>query len=121
MKSPFFMTSFDFRVFSTETATVVDYILEQMDKRRITGSIFIDLKKAFDLVDHHCLLHKLEHYGIRATSLKWFEDYLATQTQKVQYNQDVSSSLTICYGVPQGSILGPILFVIHRRSSAKSA
>ena len=117
------MTSFDFRVFSTETATVyfVDYILEQMDKRRITGSIFIDLKKAFDLVDHHCLLHKLEHYGIRATSLKWFEDYLATQTQKVKYNQDVSSSLTICYGVPQGSILGPILFVIHRRSSAKSA
>ena len=109
------MTSFDFRVFSTETATVVDYILEQMDKRRITGSIFIDLKKAFDLVDHHCLLHKLEHYGIRGTSLKWFEDYLATQTQKVKYNQDVSSSLTICYGVPQGSILGPILFVIHRR------
>ena len=108
------MTSFDFRVFSTETATVyfVDYILEQMDKRWITGSIFIDLKKAFDLVDHHCLLHKLEHYGIRGTSLKWFEDYLATQTQKVKYNQDVTSSLTICYGVPQGSILGPILFVL---------
>ena len=53
------MTSFDFRVFSTETATVyfVDYILEQMDKRRITGSIFIDLKKAFDLVDHHCCIN----------------------------------------------------------------
>ena len=109
------MTSFDFRVFSTETATVyfVDYILEQMDKRRITGSIFIDLKKAFDLADHHCLLHKLEHYGIRGTSLKQFEDYLATQTQKVKYNQDVSSSLTICYQVPQGSILGPILFVLY--------
>ena len=99
---------------STETATVyfVDHILEQMDKQRITGSIFIDLKKAFDLVDHHCLLHKLEHYEIRGNSLKWFEDYLITWTQKVKYNQDVSSSLTIGYGVPQGSILGPILFVV---------
>ena len=76
------MTSFDFRVFSTETATVVDYILEQMDKRRITGSIFIDLKKAFDLVDHHCLLHKLEHYGIRATRLKWFKIILLLKHRK---------------------------------------
>ena len=52
---------------STETATAhfVDHILEQMDKHLITGSIFTDVKKAFDLVDHHCLLHKLECYGIR--------------------------------------------------------
>ena len=49
-----------------------------LKKQRITGSIFIDLKKAFDLVDHHCLLHKLEHYEIRGNSLKWFEDYLIT-------------------------------------------
>ena len=55
---------------STETAPVffVDHILEQMDKQRINGSIFIDLKKAFDLVDHHCLPHKLEHYRIRGNS-----------------------------------------------------
>ena len=55
---------------STETAPVffVDHILEQMDKQRINGSIFIDLKKTFDLVDHHCLLHKLEHYRIRGNS-----------------------------------------------------
>ena len=65
---------------STKTATVnvVDHIREQMDKQRITGSIFIDLKKAFDLVGHHCLLHKLGHYGVRGKSLKWFEDYLTT-------------------------------------------
>jgi len=57
---------------ATKTATVhfVDHILEQMDKQRITRSIFIDLKKAFDLVGHHCLLHKLEHYGVRGKSLK---------------------------------------------------
>jgi len=71
-----------YRKHSTETATVhfVDHILEQMDKQRITGSTFIDLKKEFDLVDHHCLLYTLEHYGIREKSLKWFEDYLTTQT-----------------------------------------
>jgi len=91
----------------TKTATVhfVDHILEQMDRKRITRSIFIDLKKAFDLVDHLCLLHKLEHYGSRGKSLKWFEHYLTTRTQKVKYKQDVSSRLAIGYGVPQGSIL----------------
>ena len=67
-----------FRKHSTETAAVyfVDHILEQMDKQMMTGSIFIDLEKAFDLVDHQSLLHKLEHYGIRDKSLKWFENYL---------------------------------------------
>ena len=84
-----------------------------MDKQRITGSIFGHLKKAFDLADHHCLLHKLEHYEIRGKILKLFEDYLTTRTQKVKYNQDVSSSLTIGYGVPQWSILCPILFVVY--------
>ena len=79
----------------------------------MTGSIFIDLRKAFDLVDHQCLLHKLEHYGIRDKSLKWFENYLTTRLQSVKYNQDISSNLAIGHGVRQGSILGPVLFVIY--------
>ena len=79
----------------------------------MTGSIFIDLRKVFNLVDHQCLLHKLEHYGIRDKSLKWFENYLTTRLQSVKYNQDISSNLAIGHGVPQGSILGPILFVIY--------
>ena len=98
---------------SAETATVhfVDHVLEHMDKQRVAGSTFIDLKEAFDLVDHHCLLHKLEHYGIRGKSLNWFEDYLTTRTQKVKYNQDVSSSVAFGYGAPQGSIYtGPDIF-----------
>ena len=56
---------------STETAVVylVDHILERMDKQQLTGAAFFDLKKAFDLADHHCLLHKLQHYGVSGRSL----------------------------------------------------
>ena len=100
--------------YSPETATVhfVDHILEQMDKQRITGCTFLILKKAFDLVDDHCRLHKLGNI-MELESLKSFEDYLTTRTQKVKYNQNVSSSLGIGYRVPLGSILSPILFVIY--------
>ena len=100
---------------STETAVVhlVDHILEHMDKQQLTGAAFIDLKKAFDLVDHKCLLHKLEHYGVRGHSLGWFRNYLTTRSQRVQYGKELSSSLPLDFGVPQGSLLGPLLFVIH--------
>ena len=60
---------------STKTGVVylTDYILEHMDRQMITGAVFIDLKKAFDLVDHECLLFKLEHYGVRVTGLDSFK------------------------------------------------
>ena len=79
---------------STETAVVydlTDYILEYMDRQMITGAMFIDLKKAFDLVDRECLLFKLEHYGVRGSNLDWFRNYLTTPTQKVQFGNDMSS------------------------------
>lgn len=63
---------------STETAVVyrTDRISDHMDSQMTTGAIFNDLKKAFDLVDHECLLYKLEHYGVRGSSLDWFRNYL---------------------------------------------
>jgi len=83
-----------------------------MDKQQLTRAAFISLKKTFDLVDHHCLLHKLQHYGVRGCSLTWFRNYLIIHLQKVQYGKELSSSLPSDFGVLQGSLLGPLPFVI---------
>ena len=82
---------------STETAIVylTDYILEHMDRQMITGAVYIDLKKAFDLVDHEYLLFKLEHYGVRGSSLDWFWNYLTKGTQREQFGNDKSSTQAI--------------------------
>jgi hypothetical protein len=77
-----------------------------------TLSIFIDLKKAFDTVDHTILLKKMEHYGIRGPSNVWFQNYLSEREQFVYINGAESSMQKILCGVPQGSVLGPLLFLI---------
>ena len=76
-----------------------------------TIAIFIDLKKAFDTVDHDILLKKLEHYGIRNRPNDWFTSYLSEREQFVTINGTNSENLTIKCGVPQGSVLGPLLFL----------
>ena len=75
--------------------------------------IFIDLRKAFDTVNHEILLNKLEHYGIRGNMLKWFQSYLSHCKQYVSVNGQSSELLAITCGVPQGSVLGPLLFLIY--------
>ena len=72
--------------------------------------IFIDLKKAFDTVNHGILLKKQEHYGVKGTPLLWFESYLSNRKQCVSINGNTSDELIITHGVPQGSVLGPLLF-----------
>ena len=74
---------------------------------------FIDLRKAFDTVNHEILLTELEHYGIRGNMLDWFRSYLSKRKQYISINGQSSELLDITCGVPQGSALGPLLFLIY--------
>ena len=111
-----FSYQFGFRKFySTYMAFMVlmDKLIKSLDEGKIVVGIFLDFSKAFDTVDHSILLAKLYHYGIRGTSLSWFQSYLSNRKQFVTYDGVSSSVKTIRCGVPQGSILGPLLFLIY--------
>ncbi|MEO2220739.1 MAG: reverse transcriptase family protein, partial [Nitrosopumilus sp.] len=93
--------------------SLTENIREALDDGKFACGIFIDLQKAFDTVDHHILLKKLEYYGIKGRANEWFHSYLTDRQQYVCINGFDSKPLTMKYGVPQGSVLGPLLFLIY--------
>ncbi len=88
-------------------------ILDALSRKQIAMLLLIDFSRAFDMVDHDILLHKLQHYGIRGVANQWFKSYLKDRSQYVYINGKISSQQKLKYSVPQGSILGPLLFIIY--------
>ena len=99
---------------STELAAtfLFDNIRQHVDEGNLVGATFIDLSKAFDTISHSNLLKKLPQYGICDKELRWFTDYLFHRSMVVSYGSCLSSKREILTGVPQGSILGPLLFIL---------
>ena len=100
---------------STEFAalSLADTIRRNMDQGMLTGAVFIDFRKAFDTVNHDLLLKKLSYMGVLDKELAWFKDYLHDQTQVLDFQGVSSDPEPIPIAVPQGSILGPLLFILH--------
>jgi hypothetical protein len=115
-KAILFQNQFGFRAkYSTDHAvlTIIDKIQTAIDQRDYSCGIFLDLSKAFDTVDHEILIKKMEYYGIRGVANNWFTSYLRDRMQTVTINNTTSSEKNISCGVPQGSILGPLLFILY--------
>ena len=111
-----FQNQFGFRKNNSTTFAlheITEKIKETISNKKYGCGIFIDLRKAFDTVNHEISLRKLEHYGIRGKVLFWFKSYLTNRKQYVSFNGESSEHKNITCGVPQGSCLGPLLFLIY--------
>ena len=107
---------FGFRKNSSPLHAIVsttEYIIKNLDEGKHVVGVFLDLRKAFDVIDHKILLSKLRHYGITEAALRWCTTYLAERKQFTVVNDTNSNVKKIDYGVPQGSILGSLFFLIY--------
>lgn len=120
----FYNSQYGFRdEHSTELASIelIDRIFTDIDKKKNPITVYMDLSKAFDTLDHKILLHKLKYYGINGAALSWFDSYLSNRLQYVEIDSSKSSYLSLSTGVPQGSILGPLLFLIYMNDITESS
>jgi len=92
---------------------LLEKILNALENNEHVVGIYLDFAKAFDTVNHSILLSKLSHYGIRGSAHSWLKNYLSDRTQVVKFNDTISDKKIVLCGVPQGSILGPLLFLIY--------
>ena len=116
LHSIFYPEQYGFRAGSSTThslISIIETIKNTIENKKYGCGVFIDLKKAFDTVNHEILLQKLEHYGIRNVALQWFRSYLMNRKQYVHLNGSDSDIKSITCGVPQGSVLGPLLFLLY--------
>ena len=94
---------------------LINKITTAIGNKEFAIGVFLDLSKAFDTVDHSLLLQKLEFYGIRGIALEWFKNYISKRYHCVRYNNEISEKREITCGVPQGSVLGPLPFLIVQK------